>query len=212
MILSLKLIDNNSKIYTSILDALLPQVNKYMISSINEIKSKIPNIIKTAIINTPEYESLINGKLKYELGINDSTEKLAGLIELWSSRILVNYNKPRISMNKIISSVSINMIRVDFSDVLYSEYAYVVDSFRGYSLPWLEWLLLEGNRTIVKDHSVKIGLNKYSRTGLAIMVPSKQSWRVPSEFAGTISNNWITRAIDNAEENIIYSINRILDI
>lgn len=212
MILSLKLIDNNSKIYTSILDALLPQVNKYMISSTNEIKSKIPNIIKTAIINTPEYESLINGKLKYELGINNSTEKLAGLVELWTSRILVSYNKPRISMNKIISSVSINMIRVDFSDVLYSEYAYVVDNFRGYSLPWLEWLLLEGNRTIVKDHSVKIGLNKHSRTGLAIMVPSKQSWRIPSEFAGTINNNWITRALDNAEENIIYSINRIINI
>lgn len=212
MILSLKLIDNNSKIYTSILDALLPQVNKYMISSTNEIKSKIPNIIKTAIINTPEYESLINGKLKYELGINNSTEKLAGLVELWTSRILVSYNKPRISMNKIISSVSINMIRVDFSDVLYSEYAYVVDNFRGYSLPWLEWLLLEGNRTIVKDHSVKIGLNKHSRTGLAIMVPSKQSWRIPSEFAGTINNNWITRALDNAEKNIIYSINRIINI
>lgn len=211
MILSLKLIDNNSKIYTSILDALLPQVNKYMISSTNEIKSKIPNIIKTAIINTPEYESLINGKLKYELGVDSSTEKLAGLIEIWSGKILVNYKQAKISSNKIVSSVSINMIKADFSDVLYSEYAYVVDSFRGYSLPWLEWLLLEGNKTIVKDYSVKIGLNKYSRTGLAVMIPSKKSWRVPSEFAGTISNNWITRAIDNSQNDIADSINRILN-
>lgn len=211
MILSLKLIDNNSKIYTSILDALLPQVNKYMISATNEIKLKIPEIIKKTIINTPEYESLLNGKLKYELGVDSSTEKLAGLIEIWSGKILVNYKQAKISSNKIVSSVSINMIKADFSDVLYSEYAYVVDSFRGYSLPWLEWLLLEGNKTIVKDYSVKIGLNKYSRTGLAVMIPSKKSWRVPSEFTGTISNNWITRAIDNSQNDIADSINRILN-
>jgi hypothetical protein len=202
MILSLKLVDNNQKITLDILKAILPQVNKYMVFNTNNLKAKIPEIIRKAIIGTPEYESLISGKLKYEFGISDSVEKLSGLLELWSSRIMIKYKKPVISRDKILSSISINMIRVDFSDVLYSEYAYVVDSLRGYSLPWLEWLLLEGNRTIVKDYNVKIGLNKYSRTGLAIMVPSKQSWRVPSEFAGTISNNWITRAIQAAEDDI----------
>jgi hypothetical protein len=69
-------------------------------------------------------------------------------------------------------------------------------------LPWLQWLLLEGNATIVRNYTVSFGPNRFSRTGFALMRPSLQSWKVPSEFAGTINDNWITRAIDGAESNI----------
>ena len=99
------------------------------------------------------------------------------------------------------------MIRSDFSDVLSSDSGFVIDALRGYQLPWLEWLLLEGNKAIISKQEVIIGPNKFSRTGLAIMRPSNKSWRVPSEFAGTIKDNWITRAIDNSESQI----NELLD-
>ena len=34
------------------------------------------------------------------------------------------------------------------------------------------------------------------------MQPSQKSWKVPSEFSGTINDNWITRAIDQATPEI----------
>jgi hypothetical protein len=202
MIFKLKLLESDSQISRNILEALLPQINKYMVDSINNLKNILPKIISKAIADTPEYNSILSGKLKYELGIPDPENKLAGLIGIWSNNIAVKYNKPRISRLTILSDFSINMIRVDFSDVLYSDYAIVVDAYRGYSLPWLEWLLLYGNKTIVKNKRVSIGPNKFSRTKMAIMVDSLENWRVPSEFAGNQENNWITRAIDNVSPEI----------
>lgn len=77
---------------------------------------------------------------------------------------------------------------------------------RGYQLPWLKWLLVEGTKPIVKNYAVKFGPNKSSRTGMAVMVNSSSNWSVPSEFAGTISSNWISRAIDDISDLFISSI------
>lgn len=202
MNISLSLIEDNNTICKNILTNLLPEIKDYMVSKINTIKSQLPPIIHQSIASTPEYSSLINGILKYEFGIPDSSTKLVGLLDIWSNNINLNYKPPKISNNQIKSSFSINMIRVDFSDVLYSDYAIVYDNLRGYSLPWLEWLLLEGNRTIIPKQEVVIGPNKFSRTGNAVMRQSSKSWKVPSQYTGTMRDNWITRAIDSAQDNI----------
>lgn len=211
MLFNLKLIDNNRTISNSILQALLPEVSDYLKDAINYLQRALPAVIRSAIINTPEYESILNGSLKYEFGIPDSSAKLSGLLELWSRNVQINYNAPKISNGAIRGSFSANMIRVDFSDVLYSDYAIVYDSLRGYSLPWLEWLLLEGNKTIIKNQNVVLGPSRSSRTGFALMKDSPSSWKVPSEYSGTISDNWITRALDNAEDSINATIEKALD-
>lgn len=202
MNISIKLLDSNSEIYRKILDALLPQITQYMNGVVQKLKLEISPIIEQVIRNSPEYEAILVGKLKYELGIPDPSVKLEGLIDIWLNSIEYNYNKPIISNNKIKSSFSVNMIRVDFSDVLSTDFAKVVDTIRGYELPWLQWLLLDGTKTIISDYEVLFGQNRASRTGFAIMTPSNNSWRVPSNYAGTIGDNWITRAIDSASPQI----------
>jgi len=199
---SIGIVESNQEINKNILLALLPELLRFMNDAIVKIKQELPSIIKMVITNTAEYNSILNGQLKYELGIPDSDTKLSGLLDIWSKNIVYNYEKPRISGNTIKSSFSANTIRVDFSDVLYTDYALVVDSVRGYSLPWLEWLLLDGNTIIVPKHSVQFGSNKFSRTGNAVMIESKKSWKISSEYAGTINNNWITRALEKAQEPI----------
>lgn len=207
----MKLLESDKQISNIILNAVLPEVSNYLKDAINYLKSNLPPIIRSAIINTPEYESIARGELQYEFGIPDPGSKLSGLLDIWSSNININYTPPVISNNRIKGSFSAKMIRVDFSDVLYSDYAIVYDSLRGYSLPWLEWLLLEGNKTIIKNQNVILGYNKYSRTGYALMKDSSTSWSVPSQYAGTISNNWITRALDKAENDISNIIDKALD-
>jgi len=212
MLFNLKLIENDSAIINSILKALLPEVDKYFKKSINNLKSSLPVVIQKAISNTPEYSSIQSGILRYNFGIPDPNSKLSGLIDIWSNNIQINYTQPIISRNSIKCNISAGMIKIDFSDVLYTEYAIVVDSIRGYSLPWLEWLLLEGNKTIIKNQKIIFGPNKASRTGFAIMRDSQtSSWKVPSQYAGTQNDNWITKAIDDAALEIENTINKAFE-
>jgi len=65
-------------------------------------------------------------------------------------------------------------------------------------------LLLYGGQIIVRNYRVKMGSNRASRTGMAIMVESPgDSWRVPPEFAGTSNNNWVTRALSKIDDKIL---------
>ena len=212
MNLNIKILESDNEINKAILSALLPEVTNYMNNGISTIKRELPNIIKTAIENTPEYSSIMSGKLKYEFGIPDSSIKLNNLIDIWIDNIRYPYTKPTIMGNKINSTFEVNAIRADFAEVLYSNDALVIDNIRGYNLPWLEWLLLEGNKTIISKQEVVIGPNNFSRTGNAIMRDSKQSLKVPSEFSGTVTNNWITRAIDGVEGNIQSLLDRAFSL
>jgi hypothetical protein len=199
---SLKLIENTEEISNKILQALLSDVTKYMDNGISIIKNQLPQIIRNSLTNSSEYSSLLNGELRYEFGIPDPGVKLAGLLDIWCDNIQYSSMKPTIVSNKIKAIFTANTIRIDYADVLYTDYALVIDSTRGYSLPWLEWLLLEGNKTIIDKYEVIIGPNQYSRTGNALMKPSNKPWKVPSTYAGTASDNWITRAIDSVTDDI----------
>lgn len=205
---NIKILDNNTTIVKNILETLLPQVATFMDKGIEIIKNNLPNIISDAIKNSPEYNSILNGELRYEFGIADPGTKLTGLLDIWSNNIKYTHMKPTIINNNIKAMFSASTIRIDYADVLYTDYALVIDSTRNYTLPWLEWLLLEGNKTIIDKYEVIIGPNRFSRTGNALMQPSKKSWRVPPMYAGTASDNWITRSIDSVSDNIDNLLNR----
>jgi hypothetical protein len=212
MLFNLKLLEDDKTIINSILKALVPEVDSYFKNSISKLKLTLPAVIEKAIINTPEYSSIQSGILQYNFGIPDPNIKLIGLLNIWSNNIEINYSKPIIVRNTIKCNLSAGMIKIDFSDVLYTEYAIVIDNLRGYSLPWLEWLLLEGNKTIIKNQKIIFGPNKASRTGFAVMRENQAStWKVPSQYAGTLRDNWITKAIDGAYAEIENTINKAFE-
>jgi len=203
MRLGLKILESESQIQKSILAAMLPDCIAFMRNVISNLKNTIPYVVSEGIYKTPEYQSLIGGSLRLEFGIPDANTKVAELIEFWISHMQFTYSPPVITGSKIKSSFSIEMIKADFSDVLGSDAANVIDSARGYSLNWLEWLVLDGSKIIVPKYDVVVGPNTRSRTGLALMRVSNNNWRVPPEFAGTITDNWITRAIDSVSQDIM---------
>lgn len=204
---SFKLLNSDKQIANKILESLLPEIDDYLKKALQNIRTSLPSLVREIIYNTPEYDSLVGGQLQYEFGIPDSSNPIETIIEIWSNNIDITYNKPFISGNSIKGFFSVSLIRSDFNDVLSNDAGFIIDNLRGYQLPWLEWLLLEGNKIIVPKQQVVFGPSKFSRTGYALMRPSNKSWRVPSQFAGTITDNWITRAIDNADSQI----NELLD-
>jgi hypothetical protein len=112
----------------------------------------------------------------------------------------------KISGNKLSGGFLVTFLDdAQLENIMNSSYG-MVNDVKGYSLPWLKWLLSEGVKPIVKGYSVRLGPNKASRTGMAIMVESPSSWSVPAQFAGNKSNNWITRSINDIDDNRILSI------
>jgi hypothetical protein len=200
----ISILEKNKEIEQKILQALLPQVNKALGSYYKTIIPKIKIVIAEAIKNSPEYNSITNGVLKYELGIPDGDSRVNSLLNIWLSNINIEPKPVTIKNSQIIGGLKISLIRADLSDVLGSDAAIITDNKTGSMVDWLNWLSLAGDKTIIRDYDFILGSNPRSRTGGGIMrySPGSGKWKVPSEFSGTITNNWITRSIDIAADNI----------
>lgn len=200
----ISIIENNKQIEQKILQALLPQINKVMNSYYKNIIPKIKITITEAIKNSPEYNSIISGTLGYELGIPDGDSRINSLLNIWLSNIKIETKPVTLKGSQIIGSLKLLLIKADLSDVLGSEAAIITDSKTGSLVDWLSWLSLAGDKTIIRDYNFILGDNPRSRTGGGIMrySPKSGKWKVPSEFSGTITNNWITRAIDRSAGDI----------
>lgn len=197
------ILESDSEIRTLILQAMKDHLDMVFNKSISQISQEIKKVVIEALKKEPEYESLMSGSLKFELGIPDSNS-VNRVIELMVNTLEIDKVPINISNFGLSGGYKLTMIKSDdINGIIKDESAMVNDDARGYSLPWLEWLLFQANKPIVKNFEVKIGPNQSSRTGMAIMIDSNKNWRVPPEFAGTVTNNWTTRAIENTEKEIL---------
>jgi hypothetical protein len=199
---SLNLVENNSEIRQKILNAMQDIINNAIDNTIKILQKNIKNLIIDALKSEPEYSSLINGELKREFGISD-TSNVDTAIDTIASSVKISKNTIKINNAGLSGGIEISIINnQDYGGALSDYSGKVIDNDRGYSLPWLEWLLLKGNQIIVKNYEVKLGSNPRSRSGDAIMIASSSNWRVPPQFAGTIKDNWTTRALSMIETKI----------
>lgn len=208
---SLTLLDTSSEIRNNIFNSIKPLLDKAIDKTINKLRPLLVDLIRSALISEPEYSSLISGTLRSELGIADTSNVDAAVNNIANSIVI---NKKSISVNNLgfTGGIELNLINnQDFGGALNDASAFVNDTERGYSLPWLEWLLLKGNAIIIKNYEVKFGPSPKYRSGDALMIQSSSSWRVPPEFAGTIKDNWTTRALNRIDNKIINLIQTTLE-
>jgi hypothetical protein len=199
---NISLIENDNYIRNSIMEILKKEINKALDSTVLKIKDPIIQVIKTALKNEPEYSSLMSGQLRSEFGIDD-TSKIDIAINNISNSILIEKKLMSVNNFGLSGGLDLKIINSqDFGGALTDSTAFVNDSERGYNLPWLEWLLLKGNSIIVRNYEVKYGQNSRSRSGDAIMIDSSSNWRVPPEYAGTVRDNWTTRALSRVDSSI----------
>lgn len=208
----LKLTESNSTISRNILQALLPDLNKYFDKISSNIRKNISSILINHIKSQPEYDSLLSGKLMAEFGIPDAASRLSGILSTIENGSVVKTKPLRISGSQINGSVKLEMIQKDFADLLsLGEASFTTE--KGSNLEWLRWLLIEGDTTIIADYTFVLGPSPSSRTGMGIMRQfGGSSWRVPPEFAGSVNNNWITRAINSASADIEKALQSLVRI
>jgi len=202
MRLTATVLESESQISQLILNQLKDIIDKLIKKTLPNTVSDIKLVVADALRNQPEYTSLMAGTLKAELGLPDSSV-VDTIINSMVDSLNIEEQPIKISNKGLSGGFKLTMIKSDdISGLIFTDIAQVFDT-KGYTLPWLEWLLLRGNDILVKEFSVKYTTSNRSRSGMAIMEPSDgTNWRVPAQFAGTQTNNWITRAIDTIETDI----------
>lgn len=207
---NLKLVGSNSDIAKDMLSALIPDINNYLDKTYQKMSDVIPDILVSSIQSQPEYASLLGGQLQAEFGIPDPQNRLNEIIQTIKNTKILSRTPTAIVGNRIKASIKLQMVKKDFADLLALGSASFTTE-KGTNLEWLRWLLLEGDSIIISDYQFVLGPSPHSRTGLGIMKQFGSSgWRVPPEFAGSMSNNWITRAIDLASSQIDQTIQQLV--
>jgi hypothetical protein len=198
---NIKLVDSDATVNKAILNALIPELNKYLDKIYNRMSNEIPDILINSIQAQPEYASLLGGQLRGEFGIVDPQSRINDILSTIKNGKVVTKTPVSIVGQKIKGGIKLEMVRKDLQDLL-SLGSASFSTEKGSNLEWLRWLLTEGDSIIIGSHEFVFGPSPFSRTGLGIMRQGSGGWRVPPEFAGSINNNWITRAIDASSAQI----------
>ncbi len=169
------------------------------------IRGNISALIEKAIFSTPEYEALLHGTLKAQLGLIDGKAMMNPIVEALKDNIDVELFPFPSGSSKVSNYdiLRISFIQRDHQDLLaLSNASYMSHQYR---IDWLEWLLKKGDGPIVADYIIKYGDFTTSRSKMALMAKSVGgSWQViPSEFSGKEGDNFITRAFEGADHIIL---------
>jgi hypothetical protein len=165
--------------------------------------------IKKYLEQSPEIQSMIsdNGKLRVELGINNSGGKIDRLIDYIAGSVDVMFEK--FDGRALDHTISITVNSSRMKDI-YSESFASYETEKGVNIEWLKWLLEAGDKDVIFGYRIRYGVS-VGRTGEAVMIKSRQAnWRVPPEFSGTIENNFITRSISSLDRDLANYIETII--
>ena len=189
----LKIIESNAEIQRMIERGLRKDAQKMLSQSISRIKSRITPIIRTALTTCPEIQSLSGGKLAADFGL---TSDPSGQIV---SAIMSSLNvRPRKGNAKDLGGVVVELQPTSFANLLGLSTA--EQEIDGGSIPWLYWLLTQGDTILIAGYGVEYG--SHGRTGEARRNQKFAPFKVDSSFSGTEENNFITRAINRVSSQI----------
>tara|TARA_R100000008_G_scaffold86762_1_gene81446 strand:- start:7593 stop:8246 length:654 start_codon:yes stop_codon:yes gene_type:complete len=157
--------------------------------------------VRKRFFMSDEYGSIVAGRLRAELGVPQSETRIQQIITTWINGITV---KAKVGTTPFLL-IDIGILQSDYSDVLGLPAAsYIYNSKRGGGeIPWLEWLLLEGDRRIVNKYEFSPEIKRGSRTGMGVMIQKARGfWQVPPDMSGTSVDNFATRALKNIDREI----------
>jgi hypothetical protein len=176
-------------------------LDKAFSGALLSINSQVGNLIDYAIKNSPEYAGIVGGQLGQELGVPNPAVAMQTIIVAIQNAMKITYQPLTIYARQLRGSITVEVLRRDFSDALSASGAEFVTA-KGVNIPWLSWLLLEGDRIIIANYDIKID-PAHSRTGGVIMGKTKRGgWRIPPQYSGTARDNFLIRALDTVVKSI----------
>ncbi len=211
---ALTLKHTSAQIEGFIVDTLKSEINKFLKQAAIQVKKRVRELFKQRFLSSPTYISLTTDDLWHEFGIVDPTSKLDSILSA-----LVQYIDARPILSKVTrgknvgfqTGLELRMLDLSFQNITRLPDASQLTN-RGENLLWLDWLLLQGGKTIVRGYYYNAVSSRYSRSGLGLMFEKDgRRWNVPHRFAGTANSNWLTRIIDSMDDEIKQIINDELE-
>jgi hypothetical protein len=189
-----RVIDSSESLRKKLNRAFYDKVNARINKNKNRALAEFKKLTYDFLVNSPTYESLVSGDLAFHFGFRKGEEesRLQPILNTFINSVGYEF-KP---YSEYGGGFEFFAIDNGYEDVLSLSVAKIQGGSKNgvteYPLPWLNWLLLQGDRIIVPDHKIKIGAINSSRSGKAIMVEGG-SWAVPTLYAGTKDDNWVTK-------------------
>lgn len=201
-------------------------INKNIQAKLNTIERIIGERFVARLKETKEYASIVSntGQLRVEFGLLNPKQTMDNILAKLRVCFSAEYKKARVTNGRIEGTFRVTFTQQDFS-FLYEEASFrsaflgifkrrpsTSYKSKGGKVDWLKWLLEGGTGIILPD--VRIKYDEYdspipSRTGQAIMVPGR-GWGVPTAFAGTTNDNWLTRTLAEYETEVEQIINKLI--
>lgn len=200
MTLSLKLTDSDAKIQMAMYKALSKDLNLNLNKNSKKIQSKLKPLVISWIKEQPEINSILDdgvfGSLNAQFGfIRGTAQQAVDVISLAiAESIKIDFNK---ITDRLSGSFYIYLQPDNFNNILSLPQAIIPTLAQ--PLPWLYWLLTQGNSIIVAGYEYEPDIS--GRSGGGIMRLGK-AWRIPSQFSGTVEDNFITRAFINRDKEL----------
>jgi len=196
--LKCKLLETQPQIRQKILQALVVKLQPV----IKNIAINTDKFIKDNFRNQIQDDDIIvalqsHGRLYFEIGVPNIVARIRKITEVWIDNAIfvpnvVTYNKKGIS-----GGFTFQMVKSDYSDVLNQARAvFKVGNEQNSILPWLQWLLMEGGKSVIIGYDF-MNLPGRGRTGGGIMITNstKGTWEVP--ISDGPEDNFVTRAVNH---------------
>jgi len=195
----IKILNSTRDFLSGMLDQMVKLVNVDYKKKKSRKESRIKQEVSRAVYNCPEMSALRNGQLGIDLGIPANQDPTPLIAQAVSDSLIIDEPNFRSIGTKVRGDLKIKVQPNNFSNLLTQSFAYVITE-KGQSLPWLSWLLEEGDSVIVFDWSVEYG--PFGRSGGGHMVQGG-AFTIDPSYSGTPDNNFISRALEGVTEKIV---------
>ena len=204
--LTLQLTDSIPAIELKVNGAIAVHLNSLFLKKKGYIKNQIQDLVGTWVRSQPEIQSLaMSGDLAGQFGLIAGTSlgaanKIVNSIQQSTQVEIKKINK------KLEGGLTLTCQPSSFANLLGIPDGHV-KTFDG-DLHWLRWLLESGNKILVVNYHYTPSVG-FGRSKIGIM-DKGGAWRVPPEFAGTLEDNFVTRAFLGKEKDLNALFSRIL--
>ena len=201
--MSITLKQSDSFITKEILNRLAREAN----SAFSKVAQKAPLLVKgqveSAILDSPEINSIQGGSLLAELGLpkNVAASAPQSIARAVSANVFFENRTVRVAGNKLIGGLRLGIMPETSWPAIFgipeASFNYYSKKYKkSVKLDWLYWLLFMGDNVIVQDFEFDMGGMGRSGGGTMSYSPGSM-WKIDSQFSGNQDDNFITRALEN---------------
>lgn len=188
---------DEKEITVGILNATRSSINDSLHRAAINIRRDIQKMMDGLLRRSPEYISLTTGILRGDFGLDDPEVRLDEVLKTLREAVDVSVVPVSTFGKELRGGLNIGMLRTGFTDILNLPGA--TNKTQDIEIPWLRWLLLSGDRILVAGYHITYNISpaerRNSMSGIAIMRKGG-GWRVPPEFSGSETDNWLTRTFN----------------